>query len=165
MMKRCCELWGRRQAAATSDDRDEGKMDELSLTSTRTGETDWQETKCHDAGLRYFVRRGCKVSWGENENHSMALIRTLVSLQMVSSSSHFDSSHSDQSISSRSRYVDRNWDHILSVNNICFSTDPSFCPFQTASPFSNVLCNPGLVDVVHRVRGKARVAPPPRGIG
>ena len=30
-----------------------------------------------------------------------------------------------------------------------------------SSPSPNALCNPGLVDVVHQVRGGAQVAPPP----
>ena len=42
------------------------------------------------------------------------------------------------------------------------STDPSFCPLQTSSPVpQRPSCHPGLVDAVHRVRGRPRVTPPP----
>ena len=39
------------------------------------------------------------------------------------------------------------------------STNPSFCSLQTSFPIPNALRNPGLVDVVHRLRGGPRVTP------
>ena len=43
-----------------------------------------------------------------------------------------------------------------------------FCSLQTSYPIlpsPNALCHPGLVDVVYRVRGRPRVAPPPPELG
>ena len=39
--------------------------------------------------------------------------------------------------------------------------DPRFYPLRTSAPQPSASCNPGLVDVVHRVRGGPRVAPLP----
>ena len=49
--------------------------------------------------------------------------------------------------------------HYETASESCKSSDPSFVLPECFPSSPNALCNPGLVDVVHQVSGRSRIAP------